>query len=85
MLERYYRRRAIVIEQLGGVCAVRGCGETRKLEIDHKDPSKKSFTVGNALSGWSWKRIQKELKKCQLLCRKHHNEKTLRQNDMTPA
>lgn len=76
----YYRqyaqdRRDEAVALLGGCCAV--CGTTETLEIDHIDPSAKSFTL---TQGWSKKRETwlAELAKCQLLCKKHHDEKTLR-------
>lgn len=74
MLKRYYERRKYAIEQLGSRCAE--CGSTDQLEIDHIDPKKKSFDVGKLWST-AWARFIAELKKCQLLCDTHHNDKTL--------
>lgn len=74
MKQRYYRRRAAAIQQLGGCCAE--CGSIEGLEIDHIDPTEKQFNVGKALAGWAEARLQAELAKCQLLCAVHHAEKT---------
>lgn len=49
----------------------------------HKDPNKKEINLGNAVnSGWSKKRILKEVKKCIVLCsnchrKLHYNQKAL--------
>jgi hypothetical protein len=71
--EYYYKRRSKVIDFLGGECVT--CGSTEDLQIDHKDPNKKSFNISNnyTLSNQS---IRKELEKCQLLCRTCHEKKT---------
>lgn len=72
--ERYAAQRADLIARLGGVCTI--CGSTEKLEIDHVEWNKKSFNVG-AL--WPTKKlplVHEELKKCQLLCREHHEQKS---------
>lgn len=73
MLERYHRRRAAAIAQLGGKCAK--CGSTEKLEFDHIDPKQKSFSIW--CRTYSEEKLLEELKKCQLLCREHHNLKTI--------
>jgi hypothetical protein len=79
MKDRYYRRYDAAVTQLGGRCSVSGCKAPRSdLEIDHIDPKKKSFTLGSALAAWAEQRIQRELKKCQLLCTQHHIEKSIR-------
>jgi hypothetical protein len=72
-LARYHRRKAEAIEFLGGVCA--RCGATEGLEIDHIDPALKSFSIGKL---WSVSKVRfyTELRKCQLLCKPHHIEKT---------
>ena len=71
--EQYHARMKLIREKLGGKCVV--CGTTERLEIDHIDPKAKAFTVS---CGWgrSWKSIEAELEKCQLLCFDHHREKT---------
>jgi hypothetical protein len=74
MLERYHNRMAQAYELLGGKYIV--CGSFEKLEIDHIRRDTKSFTIGKL---WSVSDIKfkAELAKCQLLCNKHHNVKTL--------
>lgn len=74
MKKRYHERRAIVLKTLGGKCVV--CKSTKDLEMDHVDPQKKSFN-GTRMSGVSEKRFLEEIKKCQLLCDKHHTRKTV--------
>lgn len=76
-------RRDRGISVLGGACA--RCGSTDDLEVDHVDPASKdprlrSATGTGTLWSWSWERVLAELKKCQLLCRKHHLEKTASQD-----
>lgn len=73
MLRRYHARRAEVIETLGGKCV--RCGTTEDLEIDHIDPSTKSYCVSH---NWNLTpaKMAVELAKCQLLCEFHHIEKT---------
>lgn len=52
------------------------CGSNKQLEIDHIDPKTK---VEHRI--WSWKESKRllELSKCQILCNKHHLEKTIEQ------
>lgn len=49
------------------------CGSTEELEIDHIDSTKK---VDHRIWSWSKERREVELKKCQVLCARHHLEKT---------
>lgn len=75
-INRYYALKEEAIKSLGGTCRV--CGGSNDLQIDHKDPKTKEFSVTRILT-FSKERLQKELKKCQVLCKDHHNEKTLRE------
>lgn len=50
------------------------CGSWDELEIDHIDPSQK---VDHNVFSWSQERRDAELAKCQVLCSKHHLEKTI--------
>lgn len=43
MLARYHKRRAEAIRKLGGKCVK--CGSEENLEIDHIDPTTKSFEI----------------------------------------
>lgn len=45
------------------------------MQFDHIDHTTKEISVGKLLS-FSKQRIEKELEKCQLLCRRCHNRKT---------
>lgn len=72
-LERYHKRRAQVLDHLGGTCAI--CGVTSELDIDHKDYKEKTIPL-NKLWGSSEEKFWAEVDKCQLLCRKHHIAKT---------
>ncbi|WPH68534.1 HNH endonuclease [Stenotrophomonas phage BUCTxx99] len=74
MLRRYHERMTLARNHLGGKCA--NCGALDDLELDHIDPTTKSFTIGNM---WSVNKesFWAEVAKCQLLCVKCHSEKTL--------
>lgn len=78
MLRRYHRRRALAIKQLGGKCL--RCSSTINLEIDHKRSSKKKISLGGILTSGNEELVQKELKKCQLLCKRCHKKKSSRQS-----
>jgi 5-methylcytosine-specific restriction endonuclease McrA len=69
----YLRRRAKVINFLGGICVK--CGETENLEVDHIYPEQKSFSISGFLTH-SWAKVEPELRKCQLLCNSCHKEKS---------
>ena len=74
MLSRYHKRMAYAKEYLGGKCVK--CNTDENLEIDHKDRQNKSFTLAK---NWNINILEfnKELDKCQLLCKTCHGEKTL--------
>ena len=75
---QYQENRKLVIEQLGGVCSYPGCDCTVDLQLDHINPLEKEFDISERLSSWDIKKLQPEIDKCQLLCPKHHLEKTLK-------
>lgn len=77
-LKRYHGRKKQAIKMLGGKCSV--CGTTKNLEFDHKDPDKKSWNVTKL---WSVPEAEfkSEVKKCKLLCNKHHRERTSKQRE----
>lgn len=79
MKERWRKRRAAAVTQLGGECVE--CGATEELEFDHIDPSTKVSTIAQ-LSSASEVRFQAELAKCQLLCKEHHLEKSRREGSL---
>jgi len=74
MLKRYYKRRAEMIAFLGGKCEE--CNSIENLEIDHKDPAKKSMDLSKF---WNlkWDLVEDELMKCQLLCESCHAFKSI--------
>ncbi len=78
MLNRYHELRDTWIVKLGGKCI--RCGSTSLLEFDHIDPKTKSFTIGKLYS-INKEDFQKEVAKCQLLCRSCHESKTIEDND----
>ena len=49
------------------------CSSVESLEVDHVDPATK---IDHKVWSWSEQRRAAELKKCQVLCRKCHEEKT---------
>lgn len=60
---------------LGGECA--NCGSTEQLQFDHiKRDRKDNYHQISAFIDAKWERVLKELKKCQLLCRKCHMRKS---------
>lgn len=59
------------------------CGEQNPilLDFDHLEPKTKTKSVSQMVSeGWSWIKISKEIKKCQILCVRCHRLKTANQN-----
>ena len=82
-MTEYRKRRAVMIEYLGGQCAV--CGSVEHLHIDHVIASSKAFGI-SAHWSISWDRLRPELDKCQLLCAEHHRAKSIAAKDVpTPA
>jgi len=79
--ERYRRIKAEWTERLGGACVV--CGSVENLEFDHIDPELKSFNVSRLWSVSKEKR-DAEIEKCQLLCKEHHLEKSIREANAVP-
>ena len=74
---QYKDRRKQIIEQLGGVCSHSNCNSTEDLQLDHINPLEKSYGISQRISSWDIKKLQPEIDKCQLLCPKHHLEKTI--------
>lgn len=75
MKRRYVERRRIAVEFLGGKCAF--CGSIKDLQIDHRDPSKKRYSMARALN-LKVESMLGELRMCQLLCGICHRDKTLK-------
>lgn len=70
-LRRYYQRREEAFDQLGRTCS---CGQPAE-EIDHIDPSTKSFSI-SVLWSIAKERREAELLKCQSLCSPCHKAKS---------
>lgn len=69
---RINREKAIA--HLGGKCSNKECGFSKwlcSLDIHHLDPKKKDKNW-TSMRGWSWRRIEKEIDSCVLLCRNCH-------------
>ena len=65
-------KRNYILDKLGGECVVCGFKKYRSsLAIHHTDPSKKDETFAS-IYGWSYKRIDKEIETCILLCANCH-------------
>lgn len=47
------------------------CGSTRNLELHHRDKKKKE---SHKIWSWSPERFKEESKKCDIICRKCHEE-----------
>lgn len=73
MRARRKARRAKFIEMLGGKCS--SCGSKEDLQFDHVSPKKKEFDL-NSIKDGNEGTIEKELKKCVLLCPSCHLAKT---------
>lgn len=71
-------RRQKFIEFLGGKC--KHCGSTENLHFDHLNPKKKEFRIADRLDAPE-KVLEKEVKKCQLLCNNCHRKKTIEKNE----
>lgn len=72
-MSEYKKKMEKIFDYLGGCCVK--CGSNEQLHVDHVDHLTKSFTIGENWSR-SWDTLEPELKKCQLLCKEHHLEKS---------
>ena len=73
---RYHRMRADIIKFLGGRCVQ--CGVNKDLEIDHRNPKEKKFSVSIGVARERKDVLWKEVEKCQLLCKECHSKKTIK-------
>lgn len=50
------------------------CPEDRYqcLDLHHLDPNEKEGHIAELVRGWTWKRLEKELEKCVVVCRNCH-------------
>jgi len=86
MIERQIKiaeRKAKAIDLLGGVCVHCGNDGTSgllfdKLEFDHINRDREDYKHKLCnMWDYAWDKVVAELKRCQLLCRKCHIEKTI--------
>lgn len=72
---KYYhqKRRPELLALIGEAC--NKCGKVDDLEFDHVDPELKSFDISQNMTA-SNEEVLLELKKCQLLCKECHFQKT---------
>jgi 5-methylcytosine-specific restriction endonuclease McrA len=77
MLRRYHERRTKAIERLGGACVL--CGASGPLEFDHIDRTTKKFCLAKRFVSAPQSVLDEEIAKCQLLCTRCHEEKSLRE------
>ena len=74
LAKRYAEQRREFLDFLGGRCV--RCGSDEELEFDHIDWRTKSFTVARLYGLARLKTVYEELKKCQILCKSCHRDKT---------
>jgi hypothetical protein len=72
--DRYWQRKNLGIEFLGGKCVC--CGSTEKLQFDHIKRSTRKYRFPHFYK-LEEKLFYEELKKCQLLCRSCHDKKSV--------
>ena len=71
---RRLRNKQKAIDLLGGECQICGYNECiAALDFHHREGEKKEAKM-SVLWHYSWKRIKKELDKCDLLCANCHRE-----------
>lgn len=71
---RQHRLKDQAMAMLGGACALCGYSKCRSaLDFHHKDTSEKEFNIG-AKWNHSWETIEREVRKCVLLCCRCHAE-----------
>jgi hypothetical protein len=85
MAARYKRRKALAIKRLGGKCVE--CGSKKRLQFDHKKRrgKGKDFVITRRLAGVAEHKLLEEIDKCQLLCLRCHQKKTLVELGYTSA
>ena len=72
---RRKKLREMAVQELGGACAL--CGYHRAIaafDFHHRDSRKKEFGISQDGLTRAWSRIERELKKCVLLCANCHRE-----------
>ncbi len=58
-------------------CVDCGCNNPVIMEFDHRDPADKEVNISTSLKhGWSLKRLQGEIEKCDSVCVNCHRKRT---------
>ena len=71
---RKFRQRTDEIKQRFG-CRVCGEYDVVCLEFHHLDPSKKDFSIADAITHeWPWEKVLAEIRKCVCLCANCHRK-----------
>lgn len=61
-------------------CIICHESDARVLEFDHIDPSKKTFSISQAVKlGYGWNKVLEEIRKCRILCANCHKKHTASQ------
>lgn len=75
------RNKKNFLEYLQDKCCI-DCGEDDiiVLDFDHIDSNNKEFIISKFVTGgYSWKRIEKEIAKCEIRCANCHRRRTAKQ------
>jgi hypothetical protein len=80
MADRRAQRRIQLLQILGGRCV--RCGTANNLEFDHIDATQRSFRINGRALDKPWTALLAEVAKCQLLCRVHHWDKTVKSGEL---
>jgi len=75
------RYRKDIIHRWKRIKGCKKCGYNENgvaLDLDHIEPGKKAFAIGNgrSISSKTWLVVKEELSKCQILCKNCHAVKT---------
>ena len=73
-IKRYRERISLAKDLLGNKCF--HCGKLEELELDHINPSTKKYSFDHAV-GLRLETFLEEVKKCQLLCKRCHTQKSI--------
>ena len=80
MKNRRLKRRKFFLDLLGGECAHCGEKDYKSLQFDRINPKTKKFDYNDARDG-PLDILEKEMKKIQILCRKCHLKKTIKNKE----
>lgn len=69
MNPKYKERFNQLVDDNGGECI--HCGSMKFLQFHHRDPSTKEFNISQGMTK-SWEEIEREVDKCDLICRSCH-------------